>query len=156
MAKPLHILAFEHFKQRYDGDDKVKMFVAFGIFVESEYKWASSQRIWPTDGKYKNYHDCSIPHSIDLVDQSADSVVYEFVNDVIEEERANFVRSALDAYKIEAAKSHHRWWQGVLEGTGGALLWSIILIAAVIIAGRLNIDVLGAFERAATTHQESH
>ncbi len=151
MAKPLHILAFEHFQQRYDGDDKVKMFVAFGLFMESEYKWAKSEH-FPTEGKYKNYHACSIPHSVDLIDQSADNVLSEFVSDIIDGQKEGFMSAAMDAYKAEAAKSERKWWQGVLEATGGAILWSAILIIGAIVAGRMGIDVLGAFERAAAVH----
>ena len=150
MAKPLHILAFEHFQQRYDGDDKVKMFVAFGLFMESEYKWAQSQH-FPTEGKYKNYHGCSIPHSVDLIDQSADNVLGEFVGDIIEGEKEDFMKAALQAYKAEAAKTERKGWQGVLEATCGAFLWSLILIIGAIVAGRMGIDVIAAFEHAAGT-----
>jgi hypothetical protein len=106
---------------------------------------------FPTDGKYKNYHACSIPHSVDLIDQSADNVLGEFVRDIIEGEKEDFMTAALNAYKAEAAKSERKWWHGVLEATGGALLWSFILIISAIVAGRMGIDVIAVFERAAGT-----
>lgn len=151
MAKPPHVLAYEYFKQRYDGDDKVKMFVALGLYTDAEHKWASEQSSWPGETKYKNYYDSAIPHSCDFINESADTVLYEFVQGIVEEEKASFMDAALIAYRAEAAKSHHRWWQGVLEATGGALVWSLILIIGAIVAGRLGIDVIGAFERAAGT-----
>ncbi|HEY4922606.1 MAG TPA: hypothetical protein VII40_21075 [Xanthobacteraceae bacterium] len=148
MAKPLYVLAFEHFKQKH-ADDPLKAIVSFGLYIDSEYKWASAQQAWPTDGKYKHYHECSVPHSTDLYDESADKVLFEFVTRVVEEEKHDFLDAALAQYREEAAKSHHKWWHGVLEALGGAVLWSVILIVAAIVAGRLGIDVIGAFERAA-------
>lgn len=150
MAKPLHILAFEQFQQKYDGDDKVKMFVAFGVFVESEYKWAAAES-WPSDARYRHYHDCSIPHNMNMIDESADNVLREFVGDIVDGEKADFVHAALEAYKEEAAKSHG-WVRGILEATGGALLWSLILLAGAIFAGRMGIDVVEVFQRAAGVH----
>jgi hypothetical protein len=154
MTKPLHIVAFEHFQQKYDGDDKVKMFVAFGLFCESEYKWAQALH-FPTDGKYKNYHACSIPHSIDMIDQSANKTLGEYLEDIVEGEKADFLREALEAYKEEAAKPERKWWHGVLEATGGAVLWSAILIIGAIVAGRMGVDVFAAFEHAASIHHEA-
>jgi hypothetical protein len=76
-------------------------------------------------------------------------VLYEFVTDVVEQQQKEFLERAIKDYKAEAAKPHRKWWHGVLEATGGAILWSLILIGAAIIAGRLGVDVIGAFERAA-------
>jgi hypothetical protein len=154
MAKPLHVQAFEQFKQKYDGD-QLKALVAFGLFIESEYKWAKSQPLWPGDGKYKTYHQFQFPHQIDVYDESADRVLFDFVDSLVEDQRKEFLEAALAAFKVEAAKSHHRWWHGVLEATGGALVWSVILIIGAIAAGRLGIDVLGAFERAAAIHHST-
>jgi hypothetical protein len=147
MAKPLYVCAFEHFKN--NNEDTLKAFVAFGLFIEAEQKWAASQENWPTEAKYKHYHDCTLPHQAHNYQSGAEDVLVQFANGIVEQERREFLQMALDQFKQEAAKSHHGFWRGVLEATSGAFVWSVLLIVAAIIAGRLGIDVLGAFERAA-------
>jgi len=151
MARPLYVLAFEQFKQKFDGD-QLKGLVAFGLFIDAEYKWAGSQPAWPSDGKCKQYHEIQLPHHMAVYDEHADKALLEFADGIVEAHRESVLEAALAAYRTEAAKSHHRWWHGVLEAAGGALLWSIILVAGAYFAGRLGIDVLGAFESAAVQH----
>jgi hypothetical protein len=150
MAKPLYVQAFEHFINK-NKDDKLKALVAFGLYIEAEQKWASTQAVWPTEAKHRHYHNCSIPvdGATDHYDEGAESVIFEFVNDVVEFEKEQFLEAAVAAYKLEAAKGRHKWWHGVLEATGGAILWSFILLGGAIFAGRMGIDVIGVFERAA-------
>lgn len=169
MAKPLHVLAFEQFKN--NNDDPLKAYVAFGLYIEAEYKWASSLPAWPSDGRYKTYYQCSLPHSVNNYENSADQILIDFANGVVAEHSESFLQQANTEVKEELSQvddkiaelrtlvhgiRHAPWWKGVLEATGGAILWSAILIIATIIAGRLGIDVLGGFERAAGVQEQQH
>jgi hypothetical protein len=147
MAKPLYVAAFEHFKR--SNEDPLKAMVAFGLFVEAEHKWASSQQVWPTEAKYRHYHDCSLPHTAANYANGADIVLLEFANEIVEQKREEFLAEALEAYRNKAAESHHSFWKGVAEAATGALAWSLALILASIIFHRLGIDVLEAYEKAA-------
>jgi hypothetical protein len=153
MAKPLHVHAFEHFKNT--NEDPLKAFVSFGLFIEAEQKWAAAQDSWPTEGKYKHYYDCTLPHQAHNYENGADEVLVQFANEVVEQEREEFLKAAMEQFKQEAAKSHNGFWKGVAEATMGAFVWSVILIVAALIAGRAGIDVLSVFEKAAGVQQHS-
>jgi hypothetical protein len=152
MPKPTYVLAFEHFN---GNSDPLKAIVAFGLFVESEVKWAQAQDTWPTEAKCKTYHDCQLPHQAEQYQSAADEVLMKFANGLIEQKQAEFLQASIDEFKKEAAKAHHGFWWGVLEGMTAALAWSLLLIITAVIVGRLGIDVLGAFEKA-TGSQPQH
>ncbi len=125
-------------------------FVAFGLYVKAEYKWASAQPTWPTEGKYKRYHACTLPHQAHNYQNDAKEVLVDFATTIVEHEGEQFLKAAIEEFKEEVAKGRG-FLRGVLEATTGAFVWSVIVTT--IIAGRLGIDVIGAFERAASeTH----
>jgi hypothetical protein len=146
MAKPLYVDTFEHFKNNHE--DPLNAYVAFGLYIEAECRWASSQANWPDSKKYQTYFDCTIPFSSAIHHDNADKVLVEFANNIVQEKQAAFLQSALDAYKIEAAKSHKGFLRGVSEATVGALVWSVILIVTTIISHRLGVDIVEAYQKA--------
>jgi hypothetical protein len=112
MAKPLYVQAFEHFKD--NNDDPLKAYVAFGLYIDAECKWAESQPNWPANAKYKEWHDCSVPFGTAAHNEKAIDVLLEFANNIVEQEKVEFLTAALDAYKEEASKSEKGFWRGVL------------------------------------------
>jgi hypothetical protein len=146
MAKPLYVDIFEHFKNNHE--DPLNAYVAFGLYIEAECRWASSQANWPDLKKYQTYFDCTVPYSTAIHQGNADKVLLEFANTIVQEKQAAFLQGALDAYKSETAKSHKGFWRGVSEATVGALVWSIILIGITIISHRLGVDILEAYQKA--------
>jgi len=139
MAKPLYVQAFEHFKNNHD--DPLKAYVAFGLYVDAECKWAAQQPTWPPNSKYKEWFDCWIPHGTPGHYEKATVVLEEFANNIVEQERVifleaalneykSFLGAALNEYKIEAAKSEKTFWRGVGEAVAGAAVWTAILIFA--------------------------
>ncbi|WP_298256162.1 hypothetical protein [Bradyrhizobium sp.] len=127
MPKPLYVLAFEHFKNNHG--DTLTGYVAFGMYIDSECKWAESQPAWPTHGKYKEWYDCYVPHGIAAHTEKATDVLQDFANNIVEQERVAFLEAALQEYKAEAAKSKKGFWDGVREAFMGAACWTIFLIA---------------------------
>jgi hypothetical protein len=145
MPKPLYVQAFEHYKE--NNDDTLKAYIAFGLYVDSECKWAESQTVWPTTAKYKGWFDCTVPHSTEVNNEQATEVLLDFANNVVEQERAEFLATSLDAYKEEAAKSEKGFLRGVLEATTGAFLYSVLLVVASIIIQRQGIDLVEVYDR---------
>jgi hypothetical protein len=150
MAKPLYVQAFEHFKD--NNNDPLKAYVAFGLYVDAECKWAASQPTWPANAKYKEWHDCSVPYGTAAHNDKATDVLLEFANNIVEQERDEFLAAAIGAYKEEAAKSEKGFGRGVLEALTGAALWTIILIGAAFILRWFNPDIYEVLGRVLGKH----
>jgi hypothetical protein len=139
MPKPLYVQSFEHFKDNHD--DTLQAYVAYGLYIDAECKWAASQPSWPTNAKYKEWFECSIPHATPNHYERATAVLLEFANNIVERERAEFLISALEEFKAEAAKSEKGFWRGVFEALTGAALWTALLIAIGFILRWYNPDI---------------
>lgn len=150
MAKPLYVQAFEHFKNNHD--DPLQAYVAFGLYVDAEYKWAETQSAWPTDKKYKDWYDCSVPHSAATHYEKATEVLQEFANNIVEQERSEFLQTSIDAFLEEAGKSEKGFWRGVAEATVGAFVYSVLLILASVIIQRQGIDLIEVYGRLSGHH----
>jgi hypothetical protein len=139
MSKLLHVRAFEYFSQNIPNE--LKAFVAFGLFMEAERKWASGQKDWPSETKYRGYHQNYLtPHQTDEYRDAAERVLINFSNNVVAE--------TLTQYK---GHTKFRWW-GIVEAVIGAFIWSILLIALTIIAQRIGVDILEVYKRLAGVH----
>src|SRR5258708_5210920 len=142
MAKPIHVSAFEHFY--HSCESHLEAAIAFGLFMESEHKWANGQEVWPTQKKYTDYHSIYLTtHETEGYKENARRLLLEYSNNLVGSERAQFLEAAVRQYRTEAGRGHSafRKW-GVVEAIIGALLWTIILIIASIIAVRFGIDLL--------------
>ena len=145
MAKPLYVQAFEHFKNNHD--DPLKAYVAFGLYIDAECKWAESQPAWPTERKYKDWFDCSVPHSTDTHNEKASDVLQEFANNIVEQQKSEFLQDAVDAFMEEAGKSEKSFGRGVSEALLGAFAYSVLLIVFSIIIQRQGIDLIEVYGR---------
>jgi hypothetical protein len=150
MAKPLYVQAFEHFTN--NNDDPLNAYVAFGLYIDAECKWAASQAAWPANAKYKEWFDCSVPHATAAHYEKATVVLLEFANNIVEQERSEFLGTALDEYKAEAAKSERGIWWGVLEAFTGAAFWTIFLIVVAFILKWFNPDIYEVLGRVLGKH----
>jgi hypothetical protein len=145
MAKPLYVQAFEHFKDQ--NDDPLKAYVAYGLYIDAECKWAQAQATWPNTTKYRDWYECSVPHSTEMHNERAIQVLLEFANNIVDQERAEFLSTSLEAYRQEASKSKRGFRRGVLEATTGAFLYSVLLLIASLIIRWQGIDVVEVFEK---------
>lgn len=150
MARPLYVEAFEHFKN--NNDDPLNAYVAFGLYIDAECKWAASQANWPTPSKYKEWFDCYIPHSTASHNDRATEVLLEFANNIVDQEKAEFLEAALEAYREEASKSEKGFWRGVIEALTGAALWTLFLIVAAFILKWFNPDIYEVLGRVLGRH----
>jgi hypothetical protein len=150
MAKPLYVQAFEHFKNNHD--DPLQAYVAYGLYIDAECKWAASQASWPANSKYKEWFDCYVPHATDSHYEKATGVLLEFANNIVEQERAEFLASALSEFKTEAAKSEKGFWRGVSEAFTGAAFWTIFLIVAAFILRWFDPDIYDVLGRVLGKH----
>ena len=149
MPKPFHSIAFEHFTTATP--DPLEAMIAFGLFMDSENKWARLQPAWPTEAKYRNYHHVYLtPHEIQGYIAKARRVLKQFSDNLIEIERANFLSQALREYRQFAAVGDRRFrFAGVLEAIMGAFAWTVILFVFAIVLAWGGIDILEYYRRAA-------
>lgn len=150
MAKPLYVQAFEHFKN--NRDNPLQAYVAFGLYIDAECKWAASQATWPANAKYREWFECYIPHSTEAHNEQATEVLLEFANNIVEQERAEFLETAIEAYKEEAAKAEKGFWRGVAEAFTGAALWTVFLIGMAFILKWFNPDIYDVLGRVLGKH----
>jgi hypothetical protein len=54
-------------------------------------------------------------------------VLRDFANNIVEQERIEFLAALLEEHKREASKSEKSFRRGVAEALTGAALWTIIL-----------------------------
>src|ERR1700722_11178417 len=107
---------------------------------------------WPTERKYKHWYECSVPHSAATHYEKATEVLQEFANNIVEQERSEFSQAAIDSFMEETGKSEKGFWRSVGEAITGAALYSVLLIAASIIAQRQGIDLLEVYGRLSGHH----
>jgi len=150
MPKPLYVQAFEHFKNNHG--DTLAGYVAFGMYIDAECKWAESQSSWPSQAKYKDWFDCSVPRGTAAHIEKATDVLQEFANNIVEQERLEFLETALQAYQAEAAKSEKGFWRGVLEAFTGAAFWTAFLIGAAFFVRWVDPDIYDVLGRVLGKH----
>jgi hypothetical protein len=75
-------------------------------------------------------------------------------NGIVEAKRPEFLEQCLSDYRNAASEGHKKFkWCGVWEATGGAFVWSVLLIAFfVIIAIQGGADVIEICRKAVGTH----
>lgn len=150
MNKPLYVQAFEHFQNRHE--DPLRAYVAFGLYIDAECKWAASQPQWPANAKYKEWYDCSVPHTTHAHVEKAAAVLLEFANTIVEEKRAEFLAAAIGEYKREAAHAGKGFWRAVIEAFVGAALWTMFLIVTAFILKWFNPDIYEVLGRVLGKH----
>jgi hypothetical protein len=146
--KLLHVIAFEEFRKATP--NPLEAMIAFGLFMDSEDKWAKLKQQWPSDETYCGYHEIYLtPHEIQGYIDNAKSVLQQFGGNLVEIERPKFLSQALVEYERAASIGHRRFrFRGVLEAVAGAFLWTVILISFAIILARGGIDVVEYYRRA--------
>jgi hypothetical protein len=139
MPKPTYVDAFQHFKK--NNNDALKAYVAFGLYVEAECKWAQSQPTWPTQAKYREWFDVSIPHLANAHNDTALDVLQEFAQNIVDQEKTAFIAAAMTQYKQAAAKAAKSFWDGVFEAFVGAACWTIFLIVMAFVIKWVKPDI---------------
>lgn len=152
MPKPTYVEAFEHFKS--NNEDALKAYVAFGLYIEAECKWAELQPTWPTPAKYRDWYDVAIPHTVAAHNDNAIDVLQDFANNIVAQQKAAFLTAAMAQYQQAAAQSKKSFLDGVIEAATGALAWTLFLIVISIIINRAGIDLLEIYGKVAGVKTE--
>jgi hypothetical protein len=143
--RPPYIAAFERFT--HGKADQIEAFVAFGLFISSDYGWASEQAAWPAEVKIAEtyerlLHDDEVMKTErmakEAVDSHRDKLVREHEKKYLEG-RFQDIEMRVDAIATKAAKRHFR--KGVLEATTGAFCWTMLVIAIAYGARLVGIDL---------------
>jgi hypothetical protein len=156
MATPLHLTAFQHFYNATKSH--LEALVAYGLFTESETQWAQTKQSGPSRAQLDYYHQFGTsPYESAKFLSSAQKLLLDFANQIAETKRAQFLQEALREYEVEAGKGHSafRGWgcvEGIIGAFIGALLWSVFLIGATIIASRNGIDIVEVYQRLSGHH----
>jgi hypothetical protein len=153
MPELLHIAAFQKFFSATPSH--LEAVVAFGLFMESEQKWADLQSTPPDEETYKTYHGIYLtPHEIQGYLETAKALLAEFGDDMIREAEPKLLQSNLDAF-LQAARGGDRKfrWAGVWEALVGALFWTVLLILAAVLTHRANIDLIEIYKKVSGAHE---
>ena len=150
MPKPLHVTAFEHFKDK--NPNHLEAMIAFGLFIDAEQKWANGKRPHPESDDYQAYYDVSLSdtHS-NFYMSSAREVLLRVSNDLVAAKQSELLAGALKEYQSEAGKDHQKFRiNGVQEAIWGALGWTVILLVFSIILAWVNLDPIDYYYKART------
>lgn len=146
--KPPYIVAFERFTQA--NPDRIEAYVAFGLFISSEYEWASKQGSWPSD------EDIAHSYRRMLHDTEVEKTIAT-ANKAVDEHRRLLVTAHEEKYldkmwtdiqtnveSLVTKSSHRQFRKGVVEATVGAFFWMVICIVIASGAALMGIDLLHA------------
>jgi hypothetical protein len=141
--RPPYIEAFEKFTQ--GKNDQVEAFVAFGLFISSEYSWAAAQPAWPTDELTRNTYG-RLLHDPELFESRAKDLVGEQRTTLIREHEKKYLDAMFQVIEqkvqnIAAHSSRKHFWKGVAEATAGAFCWMLISIVIAVGLAFVGIDV---------------
>ena len=119
-----------------DGDDKLRGMVAYGIYKTSKREWiqafADEHGRPPMAAELSAYAGTWTPQLIQNATDAATSALAEFASGAIDEARPAILK---DALKGDAMRS-------VLLNMLSALLYTLALIAMVVVLKRAGVDVL--------------
>lgn len=144
MPEPLHAEAFRKFFAATPSH--LEAVVAFGLFVDSEQKWAAESPRSTED--YRRYHAIYLTaHEIAGYIDAANRMLGEFGEGVVEQAAPTILTNAMTACNaaLKTGHSKFRGW-GICEATLGALLWTVILIGAALLARWVHPDALEIFK----------
>jgi hypothetical protein len=153
MTLPPHIDSFKRFNELIPNDHLLAS-VAFGVFMQGERVWIDQQDPEPTEAKCRNYHHSYLTdHEIERYKQAAVDLLTNYANGVVGTTRSEFLEQSLSDYRNAAFKGHKRFrlW-GIVEATGGAFLWSVILVVILLIIAIQGIDIFEIYRRATGSH----
>jgi hypothetical protein len=150
--RPPYIEAFERFTQ--GKEDKIEAFVAFGLFISSDYDFAQRLPSWPPESQIAQmYNRLLHDNELQNTQAAAKKIVDDHRAELVREHEKKYLDGVFKDIEQRAAKlaedasMRHFWW-GVFEAATGAFMWSVFLIVATIIFQRVGVDVLEAYERA--------
>ena len=146
--RPPYIEAFEKFT--HDKSDQVEAFVAFGLFISSEYSWAAAQPAWPSDELTRNTYG-RLLHDPALFESRARDIVGEQRTALIREHEKKYLDTMFQVIEqkvqnIAAHSSRKHFLKGVAEATTGAFCWMIISIVIAVGLAFGGIDVFHVLE----------
>ncbi|RYF33046.1 MAG: hypothetical protein EOO38_30435 [Cytophagaceae bacterium] len=127
-----------------DSDDKLLGMVAYGIYKTSKREWIQSLREEqdrdPTAEELSSYAATWTPQLIQNATDAAVSALAEFASGAIDEARPNILKDALKGSSVRS----------VLLNMLSALLYTLALIAVVIILKASGVDLLSIAGSAAS------
>lgn len=122
--------------------------MAYGLFISSEYEWASKQLTWPTEEAvtYVNNRMLREPE-VEKTIAAAKSIVEDHRRRLVtaHEERylnQNWVAIEARVAALVAKSSRRRFLKGVSEATVGAFCWMTLSVMIAMGAALMGIDLL--------------
>jgi hypothetical protein len=162
LSRPPYVEAFECFT--LNKKDNIEAFVAFGMFIASEYEYASNQEHWPEEQKVREYYARLLHNSeVSKTENAAKQIVDEHREKIVSDHQRKFLDSmysqafsaAVESLKNKGLNKVTAYFRGVSEAVIGAAVWTCFLIAVTVIANRAGIDLLEVYSKAVGTHHET-
>ena len=144
--RPPYIEAFEKITQ--GKKDQIEAFVAFGLFISSEFRWGTQQPAWPPEEQIQNIYTRLLHDSeLQKTEAAAKKIVDDHRENLVREHEKKYLdrmfQQIEDRVAVIAARASARhFWRGVAEATTGAFMWTVILIVFTLALWLLGIDVV--------------
>jgi hypothetical protein len=92
MPKPTHVESFEKFSD----NDKIRNYIAFGLFMESEDNWVANREQPPTTNEYKTYQEHVLtPLGLQNYKNAADDILRDFASKSVNSEQTRLLADNL-------------------------------------------------------------
>jgi hypothetical protein len=118
--KPPYIEAFECFTQ--GREDQIEAFVAYGLFIGSDYAWGSKRPSWPTEeATRESFQRLLYDHEVQKTHDAAKKIVDEHREKLVRDHEKKYLEGFFPSRR-------HQFLWGVAEATTGAFVWMVILL----------------------------
>ncbi|WP_174280367.1 hypothetical protein [Sphingomonas bacterium] len=124
------------FEQLHDADDdEVRGLIAYGLYKIAKREWVqltSANGKPPTPAELKAYQETWTPANIASKRAEADQVLRSYSDEVVRQERPRIIEEALRG----------SFWNSVLVNIVSAFIYTLILIALVVVLKVAGVDLL--------------
>ena len=148
------------YEQLVRDDDDLAGMIGYALYKQSKRAWIMrferDEGRRPTEAEvFRSYVRAQGPHELERLRNEADATLAAYSGVVVEAERPSIVAQALESAMIEDARDLHRavdrntrWYKGIEANIAGAFLYSLLLIAAVLVLRWAGVDLLGLLDKA--------
>ena len=149
--KPPYIEAFECFTR--GKGDQLEGLIAYGLFILSDYEWASAESEWPDEHKVREaYRRLLRDYEVAKTVGAARAILETHRTTLVREHEEKLLKGIFKQIEervqlIAAQSSRRSFWRGVWEAATGAFVWSFILVAVFLILRLSGVDILHTFTR---------
>src|SRR5262245_4110293 len=128
------------FERLVDPEDPLVGLVAYGHYKTAKREWAESVRMntgcVPSPDQLRAYAETWTPSQLEAIRERATLALAEHTNGFLASERAEILQEVL----------HGSFWRSVWPSVFASALYTLALIALVVIASRAGVDLLGIID----------